>query len=66
MIEVTLNIRFRICVESTLIYTRLVSFGSEEYTVKVASNLEECTKLLEAGFNYATDYEDKKVFRKRK
>ena len=47
-------------------YTQLIDFGSEEYSVKVADNIEECTKLLESGFEYITDYEDKKVFRKRK
>jgi len=51
-------------INSTLRYTQLIDFGNEEY-VKVASNLEECTKL-EPGFEYITDYENKKVFRKRK
>ena len=53
-------------IDSTLVYTRLINFGSEEYTVKVANNLDECSKFLESGFEYVTDYEDKKIFRKRK
>lgn len=53
-------------IESTLIYTQLINFGSEEYTVKVANNLKDCTKLLESGFEFVTDYEGKKLFRKRK
>ena len=51
---------------TTLRYTQLVNFGSEEYHVKVGKTLEECSKLLEAGFEYVTDYEDNKLFRKRK
>jgi len=39
---------------------------SEEYTVKIANNIEEYTKLLESGFDYISDYEGKKVLRKRK
>jgi len=33
---------------------------------KVASSLEEAVKLIEAGFEYVTEYEGKKMFRKRK
>lgn len=32
----------------------------------VAESLEEACKLLEVGFEYVTDMEGKKVFRKRK
>jgi hypothetical protein len=39
---------------------------SEDYTVKVASTLDEYTSLLEQGFEYVSDYEDKKILRKRK
>lgn len=53
-------------IKNTLVYTHLVNFESDEYTVKVATSLEECTKLLEAGFEYVTDFEGKKLFRKRK
>ncbi len=53
-------------IKNTLIYTHLINFESDEYTVRVASTLEECTKLLESGFEYITDYQDKKLFRKRK
>jgi integrase len=53
--------------KNTLIYTHLVDFGGEDsYSVKVASNLEEFTNLLENGFEYVSDYEDKKILRKRK
>jgi len=53
-------------IKQTLRYIHLVNFESGEYTVRVASSLKECTKLLEAGFEYVTDYQDKKIFRKRK
>jgi hypothetical protein len=39
---------------------------SDEFIVKVASSLDEFTKLLEVGFEYVSDYSDKKVLRKRK
>ena len=39
---------------------------NDEFHVKVASNLEEACKLLEVGFEYVTDMEGKKLFRKRK
>jgi integrase/predicted RNA-binding Zn-ribbon protein involved in translation (DUF1610 family) len=42
------------------------SESTEEYTVKVASSLEESCKLLEVGFEYVTEFEGKKLFRKRK
>lgn len=39
---------------------------SEDYTVKVASSIEEFTELPESGFEYVSDYEGRKVLRKRK
>jgi len=58
-------------IQSTMIYVTIESqlFGVEsddEFTVKVASSLEEFVKLLEVGFEYVCDYEGKKVLRKRK
>jgi integrase len=53
-------------IETTLIYTQLVNFGDEEWTSAVAKNLQEACQLIEQGFEYVTDYEDKKIFRKRK
>jgi len=52
--------------EATLIYTQLVNFESDDYHAKVAQSLEEACELVEAGFEYVTDMEDKKIFRKRK
>jgi hypothetical protein len=39
---------------------------SDEYTVKVAKNIDEFTELFEQGFEYIGEYEDKKILRKRK
>ena len=53
--------------QSTLLYTQLVTFEDPDgYTCRVAKNLEEAKELIEAGFQYVTDMEDKKLFRKRK
>jgi integrase len=53
-------------INNTLVYTHLVNFSSEEYTCKVAKSLEEASKLIEAGFEYVTEMEGIKIFRKRK
>ncbi|MEM4481070.1 MAG: tyrosine-type recombinase/integrase [Candidatus Bathyarchaeia archaeon] len=39
---------------------------NDEYHVKVAHDLQEACALLEAGFEYVTDMEGVKIFRKRK
>ena len=49
-------------IENTLIYTHL----DDEYVSKAAWNLEEACKLIEAGFDYVTDIEGAKLFKKRK
>jgi integrase len=53
-------------INNTLIYTQLVDFKDEEYTVKVAHNIEEDKELVEAGFEYVTDRDNFKIYRKRK
>jgi integrase len=53
-------------IQNTMVYIHLVNFESDDWVCKVASSLEEAVKLIEAGFEYVTDYEGKKVFRKRK
>ncbi len=53
-------------IEATLIYTQLVDFESDDFHVKVAETLEEACELVEAGFEFVTDMEDRKIFRKRK
>lgn len=44
----------------------LFSNIGDEYSVKVASTIEEALKLVEVGFEYVTEMEGKKLFRKRK
>jgi integrase len=51
---------------STLRYVQLVDFENEEYTCKVAKNLHEAQALIEQGFEYVTEVEGFKLFRKRK
>jgi integrase len=53
-------------IQNTLVYTHLVSFESDEWNCKVASSLEEAVQRVEAGFEYITEFEEKKIFRKRK
>jgi len=53
-------------IENTMVYTHLISFGTDDYACKVAHNVEECTALIEAGFEHVTDCEGAKLFRKRK
>ena len=52
--------------ENTLIYTHLVYFQDEEYHARTATTTEEALKLIEAGFEYITEMEGLKLFRKRK
>jgi len=56
--------------QTTLIYIDIekatFKTTSDEFTVRVTDDLEEACKFLEVGFEYVTDMEGKKVFRKRK
>lgn len=40
--------------------------AEEEYTCKVATNIKEATELIETGFQYVTEMEGLKIFKKRK
>ena len=55
---------------TTLIYIDLEKAifkeTNDEFHVRVAENLDEACKLLEVGFEYVTDMDGKKIFRKRK
>jgi len=53
-------------INSTLLYTQLISFENEEFAVRAVDNLDKACDLVEAGFEYVTDMEGKKIFRKRK
>lgn len=52
--------------ESTLVYTYLIDFKDEDYSVSVARTVKEACQLIEAGFKYITEMDKVKLFRKRK
>jgi hypothetical protein len=55
-------------IQSTIIYINLeqavFATENEEFKVKAASSLDEACKLIEVGFEYVTDMDGKKLFRK--
>jgi hypothetical protein len=54
-------------IETTMLYTQLLALEEDdEYTTAVAKTLKEATDLLEHGFQYITDMDGYKIFRKRK
>jgi predicted RNase H-like HicB family nuclease len=53
-------------IETTLTYTHLVSFADEEYVSAVAKDIKKALELIEAGFEYITEMDGAKIFRKRK
>jgi hypothetical protein len=54
-------------IETTLVYTQLLQFDNDDnYTCKIASNITEATQLIESGFEYVTEMDGLKLFRKRK
>jgi integrase len=53
--------------ETTMFYTQLIAYnGDEEYTCKAATNVKEATELIEHGFQYVTEIDGLKLFKKRK
>ncbi len=52
--------------DSTLIYTQLVSFEEDEYYVKVAKTVEEACELAKVGYDYFTTIDDVQIFKKKK
>ena len=52
--------------KSTLRYVQLIGFEEDDYTSAVARTLKEARQLIEAGFEYVTEVEGARVFRKRK
>ena len=52
--------------ENTEIYTYLIEFENDEYHSATAKTIEEAKQLIETGFEYVTEMEDIKLFRKRK
>jgi len=53
-------------IENTLVYTNLVPLGKSQYVCRVAHTLEEATVLIEEGFEFVTEMDGVKLFRKSK
>jgi hypothetical protein len=44
----------------------MVQFKNEEYLSATATSIEESKRLIESGFEYVTELDGVKLFRKRK
>lgn len=53
-------------ITSTLVYTHLVNFEGDEYHTATSKSLKEDEELLKAGFEYVTERDGIKIYRKRK
>jgi hypothetical protein len=53
-------------IENTLIYTQLINLNEDEWICKGATTKEEAIKLVEAGFEFVTEIDNAKLFKKRK
>jgi integrase len=53
-------------IKNTLVYTHLVSFETDEYVCSAVKTMKEAATLIEQGFEYVTEIEGSKLFRKRK
>ena len=53
-------------IRNTLVYTHLMDTRDDEYVCKTAKSLAEAGSLIEAGFEYMTELDGVKLFRKRK
>jgi site-specific recombinase XerC len=53
-------------IKNTLVYTHLVNFQCDEYVCKVCKSIDDSRTLVENGFDYVTETEGMKLFRKRK
>ena len=53
-------------IQNTLLYTQLVNFENDDYYSATAKTVEEAQKLVEAGLEYVCNFEEIKLFRKRK
>ena len=51
---------------TTTLYTHLINFEADSYHSAVAKTVDEAKKLIEAGFEYVTDLDGVKLFRKPK
>ena len=54
-------------IETTILYTQLIHFDEDDYyTCRTAKTIKECADLIEHGFQYVTELDGYKLFKKRK
>ena len=53
-------------ITSTLIYTHLVNFESDEFYHATSKTVKEACELIDKGFEYITEQDGVKLWRKRK
>jgi integrase len=53
-------------IKNTLVYTQLMDDHNDRYIVKVSHNIDEDQQYLETGFEYVTDRDGIKIYRKPK
>ncbi|MCW3985809.1 MAG: tyrosine-type recombinase/integrase [Candidatus Bathyarchaeota archaeon] len=53
-------------INNTILYTQLVSFETDDYTTRVSTGVKEDRELIEAGFEYVTERDGVKIYRKPK
>jgi len=53
-------------INSTMLYTQLISFERDDFTCRVVKREKEISELIEAGFEYVCELNKAKFFRKPK
>jgi hypothetical protein len=53
-------------IQNTLLYTQLISFESDQFHSATAKTILDAQKLIEAGFEYVCEFNETKIFKKRK
>ena len=61
-----IKIRGHRSIQNTLLYAQLVNFEGDEFHSATAKSVEEAQKLVTVGFEYVCDFNEVKLFRKRK
>ena len=47
-------------------YTQLIGFKDDEFSARVAHTEDEAYQLIETGYEYVCEFNENKLFRKRK
>jgi integrase len=53
-------------IQNTLLYTQMISFENDEFHSATATTVQDAQKLIEAGFEYVCEFNEVKIFRRRK